>query len=61
MSKHIETKEGLKELLKRYEEHNAPEYWVIVVKQCIEQNLAMDETDYNLTSRNLRKLWRGLN
>jgi len=61
MSKHIKTKKGLEELLKRYEQHNAPEIWIIVIKKCIEQNISMDEVDYKLSSRNLKKLWKGLN
>ena len=58
--KHIKTKKGLQTLLKRYEEAGASEYWLRVVSQCIEQDLAMDEDDYENTEPELRKCWRGL-
>lgn len=58
--KHIETKKGLKELLRRYEESGADEYWLMTIRGCIEEDLAMDETDYENTPKELRKLWRGL-
>ena len=58
--KHIETKNGLIKLLKRYEDANAPEYWISVIKGCIKEDLAMDEDDYDNTPKELRKLWKGL-
>jgi hypothetical protein len=58
--KHIETKKGLKELLRRYEEAGADEYWLMTIRGCIEEDLAMDEIDYENTPKELRKLWRGL-
>ena len=62
MGKHIETKRGLKTLLKRYLENGVSEgsYWHIVITQCIDMNLAMDESDYENTPKELKKLWRGL-
>ena len=45
--KRIETQKGLKTLLKRYEEANASEYWISVIKGCINEDLAMDEDDYD--------------
>ena len=56
----IETQKGLKTLLKRYEEANASEYWISVIKGCINEDLAMDEDDYDNTPKELRKLWKGL-
>ena len=58
--KHIETTQGLKTLLKRYKEANAPEYWILVIEGCIREDLAMDEDDYDNTPKELRKLWKGL-
>lgn len=60
MQKHIETKRGLQELLRRYKEANASGYWIQVIEGCIKEGLAMDETDYANTPNLLRKLWRGL-
>lgn len=60
LSKHIQTKKGLQELLRRYENAGAEQYWLDVIKGCIKDNLAMDEIDYDNTSTELRKLWRGL-
>ena len=60
MEKRIETKKGLKELLKRYEEAKASNEWLNTIKGCIEEGLAMDEIDYENTPEELRKLWRGL-
>lgn len=58
--KHIETTKGLNELLKRYLEAGADEYWIKTIKGCIKEGLAMDETDYENTPKELRKLWKGL-
>ena len=64
--RHIESKKDLQTLLKRVE--NLPgvenledyEYWVKVVKGCIEDGLAMDEVDYENAPRWFRPLWTGL-
>ena len=58
--KRIETTKGLQTLLKRYEEANASEYWLNVVKGCIAEGLAMDEDDYNNTPQELKPLWNRL-
>lgn len=58
--KYIETKKGLETLLKRYKEAGASSEWILTIKQCIEEGLAMDETDYENTPEELRKLWKGL-
>ena len=34
--------------------------WIRTIKGCIEEGFAMDETDYENTPYELRKLWRGL-
>lgn len=72
MARHIETKEGLKKLLKRIQEYgkeaiheegfNLDEfiYWRKVVEGCIDENLAMDEVDYENAPNWFRPLWRGL-
>ena len=58
--KHIETKRGLQILLKRYKEANAPQYWMDVIEDCIKEDLAMDEVDYENTPEELKPLWKGL-
>lgn len=63
--KRIESKEGLEELLKRYKKAGVKDSkngdcWIKTIKGCIKDNLAMDETDYNNTSEDLKKLWKGL-
>lgn len=65
MSKHIETKQGLKTLLKRYQnagvtDETYSDPWISVIQGCIVEGLAMDETDYQNTPASLRKLWKGL-
>lgn len=64
--KHIESKQGLERLLARMEKVAAekpakdlPEYdyWYKVVKGCITDGLAMDETDYELAPHWFRCLW----
>ena len=71
MSKHIETKKGLETLLQRYSEAGVTDEtadasgryeadWIKTIKGCIEEGLAMDETDYENTPRRLRTLGRGL-
>lgn len=67
----IKTKRGLKELLNRYickgvtdetldASGSYPAYWISTIKGCIEENLAMDETDYENTPDSLKVLWKGL-
>lgn len=58
--KHIETKKGLQKLLKRYIEVRADKEWILTIKGCISEGLAMDEIDYENTPKELRKLWVGL-
>lgn len=69
--KHIETKKGLETLLTRYLENGVSDAtkdisnsyearWISTIKNCIKNNLAMDEDDYENTPKELRKLWRGL-
>ena len=58
--KQIETKKGLQTLKERYLTAGADEYWVKVIDGCIAEGLAMDETDYENTQKELRKLWKGL-
>lgn len=69
--KHIETKKGLETLLTRYLENGVSDTtkdisnsyeakWISTIKNCIKNNLAMDEDDYENTSKELRKLWKGL-
>lgn len=71
MSRHIETKKGLQKLLDRYlkagvtdqtkDASNSYEaQWISTIKGCIKDGLAMDETDYENTPKELRKLWVGL-
>ena len=60
MSKHIETKQGLETLLKRYLDNGASEEWILTIKGCIKDNLAMDEIDYDNTPKKLKPLWKGL-
>lgn len=69
--KHIETKKGLETLLTRYLENGVNDTtkdisnsyeakWISTIKNCIKNNLAMDEDDYENTPKELRKLWKGL-
>ena len=58
--KHIETKRGLEKLLNKYKEAKAPQYWIDVIEGCIKDGLAMDETDYENTPKELKPLWKGL-
>lgn len=64
--KHIETKKGLQTLKERYLKSGLSTIdkdgtdWIQVIEGCIEEDLAMDETDYSNTSKDLRKLWKGL-
>ena len=58
--KHIETKKGLQTLLKRYKEANASSEWILTIEGCLKYNLAMDETDYENTPKELRQHWKGL-
>lgn len=60
MARHIETKKGLETLLNRYQEAKASKEWILTIKGCIKEGLAMDETDYDNTPKELRKLWIGL-
>lgn len=68
MARHIETKQGLKELLERMkrlkdncdDELNDFGYWFSCVYGCIDEGLAMDETDYENAPDWFRPLWRGL-
>ena len=71
MAKHIETKQGLKTLLQRYIKAGVTDdtmdasngykaQWLTTIKGCIKEGLAMDETDYENTPKNLRPLWNGL-
>ena len=66
MARHIESKKGLESLLDRLMDlkggNKLPEfdYWVSVVKGCIEEGLAMDEVDYENAPEWFRPLWRGL-
>ena len=71
MARHIETKQGLKTLLKRYEEAGVTDStkdatgsyeakWLSTIKGCIEEGLAMDEVDYENTPDELKPLWKGL-
>ena len=69
--KYISTKSGLSTLLKRYLAAGVTDdttdisggykaSWITCIKQCIEEGLAMDETDYENTPLELRKFWKGL-
>lgn len=60
MGKHIATKEGLQELLRRYQEAGADVMWLNTIQFCIIENLAMDEVIYKKSPTKLRKLWEGL-
>ena len=63
MSRHIETKKGLTTLLQRLEKAEGDQtkgYWVACVKGCLDEHLAMDETDYELSPKWFRELWKGL-
>ena len=66
MARHIETKEGLETLFKRLDAlenfDDLPDYhyWYSVVRGCIDEGLAMDETDWELAPDWFRPLWRGL-
>jgi len=62
---HIETRKGLLELKRRYlangfTNESYPDRWIRVIEECIEDGLAMDETDYENTPKELKKLWIGL-
>ncbi len=66
----IETRRGLQTLLKRYLEQGVddstpaaagyPGQWISTIEGCLKEGLAMDETDYENTPKELRPLWRGL-
>lgn len=69
--KHIETKKGLTKLLERYLQEGVTDQtkdvtnsyeakWISAIKHCINEGVAMDETDYENTPKELRKLWKGL-
>jgi hypothetical protein len=71
MAKHIETKKGLQTLLARYQKAGVTDQtrdatgsyeakWISTIRGCIDEGLAMDETDYDNTPRELRPLWNGL-
>ena len=66
MARYIETKKGLKTLLERMDDLKGAskyqdfDYWKKVVEGCIEENLAMDEVDYENAPTWFRELWRGL-
>lgn len=68
MSRHIETKRGLETLLVRMNEAQKESdeplkdfgYWFSCVSGCIDEKLAMDETDYENAPDWFRPLWRGL-
>ena len=71
MAKHIETKKGLQTLLARYQKAGVTDQtrdatgsyeakWISTIQGCIDEGLAMDETDYDNTPRELRSLWNGL-
>ena len=68
---YIETKEGLETLLKRYKAAGVTDKtkditggyeakWLSCIQGCINEGLAMDETDWENTPLELRPLWRGL-
>ena len=63
--KHIESKKGLNTLLKRVLDYKLKkvaevDYWISVIKGCIEEGLAMDEVDYENAPAWFRPLWKGL-
>ncbi len=71
MDKNISTKKGLETLLRRYKEAGVTDQtkdasgsyeakWLSTIQGCIDEGLAMDETDYENTPKELRPLWRGL-
>lgn len=71
MGKCIETKQGKEKLLQRYLELGVTDQtkdatntyeakWITAIKYAIENDLAMDEIDYDNTPKELRKCWRGL-
>ena len=66
MARHIESKKGLESLLERMENLKGAdklpefEYWFTCVSQCIDEGLAMDETDWENAPEWFRPLWRGL-
>ena len=75
MARHIESKTGLKTLYKRvndwvrdmqnqqrHDELNLEEihYWLLCIEGCINEDLAMDEVDYENAPEWFRPLWRGL-
>ena len=66
MARYIESKKGLKTLLERMDDLKGAfkyqdfDYWKKVVKGCIEENLAIDEVDYENAPDWFRPLWRGL-
>ena len=69
---HIETKKGLNTLLKRVKDYgrkaikekgfNLDEfiYWRKCIEGCLQENLAMDEVDYENAPAWFRPLWKGL-
>lgn len=71
MGRYIETKKGLKTLLKRYIDAGVTDEtrdasngyaarWLTTIKGCIDEGLAMDEVDFENTPNELKPLWRGL-
>lgn len=60
MARHIKTKKGLETLKARYLKAGASAEWVATIEGCLEEGLAMDETDWENTPDWLRKLWGGL-
>ena len=71
--KHIESKRGLNTLLKRVHQYTKENikalgtkdleevnYWISCIKGCINENLAMDEIDYENAPSWFRPLWKGL-
>ena len=69
--RYISTKKGLKTLLQRYlaagvtdetldKSNSYKASWISTIKGCIEEDLAMDEIDYENTPDELKPLWRGL-
>ena len=66
MARYIESKKGLKTLLEIMDDLKGAfkyqdfDYWKKVVKGCIEENLAIDEVDYENAPDWFRPLWRGL-
>lgn len=69
--KMIATKNGLSTLLDRYTRAGVTDdtlarsgtykaRWISVIKNCIASGLALDEDDYNNTTKELQILWKGL-